>query len=157
MCGGVAWKMKQIPKIEMVKYYSPELLARFETEGRVEAFFWDKQAVLPVNTKDGVQLKLWGNKDKELKLPKTGWARSESLAEGKWDYLLPEPVDIPVDSGYEKKTWFDFKTGTKGILVNNNGEERVYMITQEASEEYERETGHDREPVGKKVHYEHVQ
>ena len=94
----------------------------------------------------------WGNKDKDLKLPKTGWAREESVKQGKWNWLDPEFVDIPVDKGYEKKVWFDLPEGTKGVLVKSKDkkEERVYMITKEASDKYEKKTKHDREPIGRK-------
>ncbi len=153
MCGGVGFKIKNIPEHELKKYYSPELIDRFKTSGWVESFFWHEKAVLPVETKDGIQLILWGNKDEEIKLPKTGWAKSESLQIGKWDYLHPETVNILADSGYEKKTWFDLPEGTKGIVVKKNQEARVYMITKEASEEYKKATGHDREPLGKKEKY----
>jgi len=156
MCGGVGYKTKNIPEKELKKYYSPELIKRFKRSGRVETFFWNEKPALPVKTKQGIQLKLWGNKSGDIKLPKTGWARSESLQEGKWDYLHPKLVDIPVESGYEKKTWFEFKDGTKGALVKDKkGEEHVFMITKEASEEYKRETKHDREPPGEKSNYEH--
>jgi hypothetical protein len=153
MCGGVGFKTKNIPEEELKKYYSPELVRRFKTTGRIESFFWNKEAVLPVKSKKSVQLMLWGNKDENIKLPKTGWARAESLKDGKWDYLHPEPVEIPVDSGYEKKTWFDFAGGTKGIVVKKDNSERVYMITEEASKEYKNKTGHDREPLGRKENY----
>ena len=153
MCGGVGYKIKRISKEELEKYYSPELIKRFETTGRVESFFWNKNSTLPVKSKDRVQLVLWGNKDEEVKLPKTGWAKEESLKIGKWNYLHPEVVDIPVNSGYEKKVWFDFAKGTKGIVVKRDGVERVYMVTKEASAEYKKTTGHDREPLGKKENY----
>jgi hypothetical protein len=160
MCGGVGFKVKNIPEEELGKYYSPELVKRFKTGGRIESFFWQKNAVLPVKHKTSqeggqafVRLHLWGNKDEVLKLPKTGWAREESLKAGKWNYLHPEPVDIPVDSGYEKKTRFDLPKGTKGIVVKKDHEERVYMITKEAGSEYKKETGHGREPLGEKKNY----
>jgi len=155
MCGGVGFSIKNIPDDELVKYYSPELLDRLKDKGRIESFFWYKDAVLPVKAKNDkrVQLKIWGNKMDDIKLPKTGWAKEESLAAGKWDYLHPESVDIAADSGYEKKVWFDLPEGTKGILVKKGGEERVYMITRQASEEYGKETGHDREPLGIKNNF----
>jgi hypothetical protein len=157
MCGGVGFKTKNIPAEELKKFYSPELLRRFKTSGRIESFFWHNDPILPVKNKDGgIKLERWGNKDDAGKLPKTGWAKEESLKIGKWDYLHPEFVDIPVDSGYEKKTWFDLPEGTKGIIVKRAGEERVYMITREASNEYKLETGHGREPLGEKINYEHV-
>ncbi len=155
MCGGVGFKIKNIPEKELKKYYSSELIKRFKTDDRAESFFWHKDPVLPVETKKGRQLILWGNKDEDIKLPKTGWAKEESLSFGKWDYLKPEQVDILINEGYEKKTWFDMPNGTKGIVVKQGREERVYMITKEASVEYKKETGHNREPLGVKENYEH--
>ena len=156
MCGGVGFKIKNIPEPELKKYYSPEMIKRFKITERIESFFWNNNPVLPVKSKKGIQLLLWGNKDENVKLPKTGWAKEESLKIGKWNYLNPEPVDIPVDSGYEKKTWFEMPKGTKGIVIKRDGNERVYMITKEASAEYMKETGHDREPPGEKKNYETV-
>lgn len=156
MCGGVGFKIKNIPESELKKYYSPEMIKRFKTEDRAESFFWREAPVLPIKTRNGVQLSLWGNKDEKIKLPKTGWAKEESLKIGKWDHLRPEIVDIMVDSGLEKKTWFDMPKGTKGILVRCDNRECVYMITKEASAEYKKETGHDREPPGEKKNFEHI-
>ena len=155
MCGGVGYKTRNIPESELKKYYSPELLKHFKQTGRIESFFWQTKAVLPVKGRKKVQLVIWGNKDTDIKLPKTGWARQESLDEGKWDYLHPQPVDIAVDSGYEKKTWFELPQGTKGVVVKRGEEERVYMITKEADEAYRKETGHNREPLGPKKNFEH--
>lgn len=155
MCGGVGFKIKNIPEAELKKHYSPELIKRFKTTGRIESFFWHKDAVLPVHTIQGDKLLKWGNKEDEVRLPKTGWAKNESLQQGKWNYLRPESVDIPATEGYEKKTWFDLPQGTKGIIVKKDQDERVYMITKVASTDYKRATGHDREPLGKKENYEH--
>jgi hypothetical protein len=148
MCGGVAYRYKNIKESELEHFYSPEEIEKARQSGRVESFFWQKQASLPIITKDGLKLCEWGNKDKTIKLPLTGWARSESIEIGKWDYLRPEFVDIFVDSGYEKKVWFDFRGKAKGLLFKDNGKERVYMITKEAGSEYQKLTGHDREPLG---------
>jgi hypothetical protein len=150
MCGGVGFKIKNLPKSELRKYYSPALIKRFSEAGKIESFFWEKNSVLPVRTKKGIQLKLWGNKDENIKLPKTGWAKIESIKIGKWGYLHPEIVDIPVDSGYEKKVWFCLPQGTKGVVVQKGNNERVYMITKEADEVYKLITKHDREPLGNK-------
>ncbi len=154
MCGGVGFKIKNIPEEELRKYYSPELIRRFKTIDRIESFFWRKDAVLPVATGHGSKLLSWGNKEENIKLPKTGWAKEESLKLGKWNYLKPEIVDIPVDSGYEKKTWFDLPSGTKGLVVKKDHQERIYMITKNASDEYKKQTGHDREPLGDKKNYQ---
>jgi hypothetical protein len=155
MCGGVGFKIKNISDNELKKYYSPELIKRFKTTGRIESFFWYKDAVLPVQSEKETQLLFWGNKDDNIKLPKTGWAKEESLREGKWNYMHPKLVNIPIEAGYEKKTWFNMPQGTKGVVVKRDDNERVYMVTKDASEEYRQQTGHDREPVGEKENYEH--
>ena len=77
MCGGVGFTIKNIEEKELKRHYSPELIKRFKNNERVESFFWEKTSLLPIKTKEGVHLKLWGNKDRDLKLPKTGWVRSE--------------------------------------------------------------------------------
>lgn len=150
MCGGVGFKIKNIPKKELLKYYSKEQIRDAKKNGELEVFYWNDNAVLPVADSDGTGLVLWGNKDKNIKLPKTGWARIESLEQGKWDYLSPEQVDIDIMRGYEKKVWFSMADGAKGILVEKDGVKRIYMITKEASKEYEKKTGHLREPIGLK-------
>jgi len=153
MCGGVGYKIKNISDHELKKYFSAELIKRFKNEEEIEEFFWKKNPVLPVKTKKGIQLMLWGNKDENIKLPKTGWAKEESLKEGRWNYLNPEIADIPIERGCEKKVWFNMPEGTKGIIVKKNNDERVYMVTKEAGEEYKKKTGHNREPLGKKKNY----
>jgi hypothetical protein len=153
MCGGIRFNLKQVSESELKQYYSEDLIERFKSTGEVESFFWHKQAVLPIIKKgsDKAQLTLWGNKEANIKLPKTGWARQESLNEGKWNWLKPEEVDILAEQGYEKKVWFKFQNGTKGVLVKDkDGIEHVYMITKEAGEKYKKETGHGREPKGEK-------
>jgi len=154
MCGGVGFRIKNISERELKKYYSPGLIKRFKDTGRIESFFWQRDAVLPVAGKSGEQLMLWGNKDEAVKLPKTGWAKEESLKQGKWDYLNPELVDVPIEWGYEKKTRFELPDGAKGLVVKKGDDRRVYMITKEASEEFKKQTGHNREPLGKKKNYD---
>jgi len=156
MCGGVGFKIKNIPELELKKYYSPELIKRFKSADRIESFFWQLNPVLPVKSKSGVELLEWGNKNEQLKLPLTGWAKEESLKAHKWDYLKPEIVDLLVDSGYEKKTWFDLPRGAKGIIVKKDKAERVYMITKAADESYKKQTGHNREPIGEKKNYKKI-
>ncbi len=155
MCGGAGFKIKNIPEEELKKHYSSQLVKRFKTTGRIESFFWYKDAVLPVQSGDKTQLLTWGNKDDDVRLPKTGWAKEESLREGKWNYMHPKLVEIPIDAGYEKKTWFNMPRGTKGVVVKRDSNERVYMVTKDASEEYRQQTGHGREPVGEKENYAH--
>lgn len=147
MCGGVGFKIKNIPDSELKKFYQPDMIEKFKKEGEARSFFWERNPALPVLLDGGIRLLPWGNKEHGLDLPKTGWARTESLHDRRWDYLKPELVDIPVDSGYEKSVWFKIE-GVKGIAITRKGERYVYMITKEASEEYKKQTKHDREPLG---------
>lgn len=43
----------------------------------------------------------------------------------------------------------------KGVVVKRDDNQRVYMVTKDASEEYKQQTGHDRGPIGDKKNYEH--
>jgi hypothetical protein len=96
------------------------------------------------------ELVVWGNRDQEQsRLPKTGWAREESLLAGKWQYLRPEVVKIPAQRGHEKQVWFPIPaTGITGLLVADEEQQpHVFMLTRTASPEYEQLTRHDRMPV----------
>lgn len=154
MCGGVGFKIKNISEEELKKIFINEEIDLFKKRGEAYSFYWDELPVLPVKIKKQIKLICWGNKNESIKFPKTGWAREESIKSGKWNYLNPEIVDVPINQGYEKKIWFDMPSGTKGILTHNSkGEQRVYMITKEADKEYVSETKHNREPLGKKINY----
>jgi putative SOS response-associated peptidase YedK len=163
MCGGVIFPYKKEYREILEKYYSPEDIARFEATGEVKSLYWQKgEPVMPVvaaqnekegdeagGTDDGAEprIMLWGNRDKEESFPKTGWARAESIEEGKWRYLKPKPAMIPVSFGVEKGKWFSIENGIAGLVVEKDGEERVYMLTREANPEYFDHTHHERMPV----------
>ena len=46
----------------------------------------------------------------------------------------------------KKKVWVDLDKDIKAVLVQKDGIERVYMITEAASAEYQALTGHERMP-----------
>lgn len=73
-----------------------------------------------------------GNKDRaERKLPPTGWTWQESVEEGKWAALAPEPVIIPAIYGLMNGVWFRVKQGMQGLLVQDRqGREIVFMVTE---------------------------
>ena len=148
MCGGIVYNMMKIPKKELKKFYDDKEIARFEESGKFESYFWSQKPVLPIEKEGKVELKSWGNRDKDIELPKTGWAKVESIEAGKWKYLNPKPVSILADRGYEKGVWFETKKGEfKGLLINKDKNERVYMITKPADKNYLELTKHNREPV----------
>jgi hypothetical protein len=135
--------------------YSPEEIAEFERTGQVKSVYWQRgEPVLPVQTEaeqeddePGVALVRWGNRDKAAPFPQTGWARIDSIEAGKWSHLKPKPVVIPVSYGVEKGKWFPIESGIMGVLVERKGEERVYMLTDEATPEFLGVTKHERMPV----------
>jgi len=161
VCGGIATNFSRLPKVDLKKFYDDRALERFERAGFVEFKFWDKKPVLPVRIEGNktrlrhgsgeVKILDWGNRDKNAPFPATGWAAEKSIAEGKWAKYHPKSVKIIADRGLEKKVWFDFPKGEiEGLLVEKSGEERVYMLTQQADSEYIAKTGHDRMPIGEK-------
>jgi hypothetical protein len=154
MCGGVIFPFKKEFRELLEKYYSPEQIEEFERSGQVRSLYWQKsEPVLPVvpggDDREAARQDIlrWGNRDKKAPFPQTGWARKDSLEAGKWDYLRPEPVLIPVTHGVEKGKWFEIKNGIQGVVLHRGEENRVYMITDDASPEYVEVTHHGRMPV----------
>lgn len=146
MCGGIAFKLSKVPKSELARIYGKEKAALLAKRNEAESRFWDERPVLPVIEGGQINLYDWGNRDKNIGLPKTGWAKDESLRAGKWDSLKPQDVTIAAEKGCEKGVWFETPGGISGIKVTEGKEERVYMVTKTASEGYRQKTGHDREP-----------
>lgn len=148
MCGGIGFRSDKISESELSQFYSDEDIKKFKQKGIVYSFFWRKNDPLPYINNDKVNLAIWGNKDKDKKLPQTGWAKLESLEEGKWDYLKPKKITIPASKGHEKSIWFDIEEGITGISVDDKDKRKhIYMLTKPASEKYLKLTKHDREPV----------
>jgi hypothetical protein len=166
MCGGIAFKFDDIPEEELAAFFNPEELAAFRAMGFAESFFWARRPVLPASLRgapatkqsrddqeiasasprNDVHLYDWGNREKDVDLPKTGWARIESIDAGRWNHLNPKPIIIPAQRGYEKKVWFDITGGIEGLLVEKDGVTRAYMLTIPSSREYETKTKHERMP-----------
>jgi hypothetical protein len=156
MCGGVIFPYSAEYKKLLEQVYSPEDVARFEAEGQVRSVYWQKaEPVLPVieegdgegGQEQAPKLLRWGNRDKEAPFPQTGWARLESIEAGKWRHMKPRAAMIPVSYGVEKGNWFTIKNGIAGLVVQKDGEDRVYMLTREADPEFYEVTHHDRKPV----------
>jgi len=148
MCGGIGFRFRNIPKNRMKEFFSDAEIERFERKGEAQSYFWSKRPVLPVENKGKTDLVDWGNREKDIKLPKTGWAKAESIDEGKWGYLKPEFVNIPAEKGYEKGVWFDIKgKGIKGLIIEKDKQKRAYMVTKQADQAYLKLTHHNREPI----------
>lgn len=149
MCGGISFSLSEVSEDELLEYFTPEEVERFKKSGLVRSFFWNRRPMLPVkeNPNDRTKLYDWGNRDKNVDLPVTGWAKEESLKAGKWLWLKPQPVFIPANEGFEKGVWFKINQGLKGIKVEKGDQKRVYMLTRKATQQYLTKTRHDRMPI----------
>lgn len=150
MCGGIRFSLEGISWDELAKFLLPEELDAFRKEGRGTSQFWDRRPILPVRlTKDpksAIHIFDWGNREKEVDLPRTGWAKYESLKAGRWNHLSPTKVLIPALEGVEKGKWFEIEGNIAGILVERGEDRRVYMVTIPSDHDYKDFTGHDRMP-----------
>ena len=116
-------------------------------DGQVRVSFSDPLSLLPVRSVRGNHLLSWGNKH-VAKLPRTGWAKKESLLMGKWSWLKPEPVEILANRGFSNGTWFQIRRGIKGILVKDlRGKAHVYILTEPSTHYYKTMTGSLRMPI----------
>ena len=121
MCGGIEYQGEKI--------YFPQPGAR-----------------LPVRLRDGsVTWIAWGRRKDEAigKFPNGGWARLDSIKMGKWKPWHPKPVLIPIESFLEKdhnkqSHWITLATNMflQGLVAERNGEQRVYIVTEETPPEY---------------------
>ena len=147
MCGGIRFKYDEALEPALAEVLSPAQREQARASGVVESVFWGARPILPAIVDDELKIYDWGNRDAELKLPKTGWLRIESLEAGKWNYLRPREVVIPAFQGVEKKVWFGIEHGIRGFLVRRGEQQRVYMLTLPPTPEYRALTGHDRMPA----------
>lgn len=154
MCGGVGFRMKNLRDSQVKQLLAArQAEASFSRTGAqpgsdyVLSAFWSAHPILLIRAHDAVRVYDWGNRDKTLKLPLTGWTKLESLSAGRWDWLHPTPAVIPAEFGYEKGVWFKIEGGIRGIIVRLDGVHRAYMLTKPATDAYEKTTAHDRMPV----------
>jgi hypothetical protein len=151
MCKGISVSKSRIPR-ELIEEF--DLMRRvsarvFDDPDQLHFMYTDPVVQLPVIHDGRTAIYEWGNRgNKDSKLPQTGWCRLESVEAGKWRWLSPERVIIPADFGVEKKTWFEINEGLEGVLVRDEQQQpHVYVLTQPASESYERLTTHYRMPL----------
>ncbi|OGF30903.1 hypothetical protein A2223_03570 [Candidatus Falkowbacteria bacterium RIFOXYA2_FULL_35_8] len=147
MCAGMSFSIESIDKSELKRFFTPVELDKHLKGSLVEVFYWDRKPFVPVKEDAVVKLYDWGSRERELKLPKTGWARIESVRDGKWDWLAPKKVIIPCEMGYEKNKWFKTPKGIWGLRVRFHNISRVYVLTEKADQKFINFTGHDRMPI----------
>lgn len=101
-------------------------------------YFPQPGAELPVRLHGGdTALLTWGRRDQEPgALPPGGWARLESIKQGRWDRYFPIPVRLILIAFMEKNRqgrthWYPLVSGTfvQGLVATEGEERRVYVVT----------------------------
>lgn len=115
-----------------------------EYEG--ELLVWqDADVRLPVKLRDGSMRWLrWGERHGVASAFVQGpCARLESIHAGRWDRHAPQPVQIPAERYMERDArgrpvWVRTAPGQclQGLVANQGDEQRVYVVTVEAPEEF---------------------
>jgi putative SOS response-associated peptidase YedK len=110
-----------------------------------KVFFPNPEARLPVRTRDGgVTWLPWGSRNRmDHSFPNGGWARLESIKQGKWKAWHPRPVLIGCDRFMEKDAegvthWFDMEAHMviQGLVAERNQKQLVYVVTEPPPPEY---------------------
>jgi len=153
MCAGISFHIDNIDPHELDHFFTPEEYQKQRKGDLIETFYWQKKPFLPVEEDGVVHLYEWGNRDVGVKMPKTGWAKIESIQDGLWDWLSPKKVIIPISFGHEKRKWFKTPRGLTGIKVRFHNLTRVYLITAKADLTFISKIGHDRMPALAKIVY----
>ena len=110
-----------------------------------KVYFPNPKAALPVVKEDGaVEWVKWGRRrEEQAPFVQGGWARSDSIELGKWERYSPVFVKLAANGFMEKDAekvshWIDVPEGMciEALIVNNNDEQRVYVVTEDTPEEY---------------------
>jgi len=111
-----------------------------------KVYFPSPKAALPVLKRDGeIAWVTWGKRKEEPDhvFAPGGWARMDSIKEGKWQRFHPRPVLLPVQSFMEKdherqSHWIDVPPGQvmQGLLATRDDQTRVYVVTTDTPAEY---------------------
>lgn len=119
-------------------------------------FFPNPYAQLPIRMRDGSERLIpWGRRTEQSGfLPQGGWARLDSIKQGKWQRYHPLSVKIVVEQFMEKDKdkqshWFMLKEGQyiQGLVAQLSDEQRVYVVTTNFEEHPEMNGAiHDRWP-----------
>jgi hypothetical protein len=133
--------------VALVEHELPLLIAqREDLARRVHArrgerefrfYYRDPEALLPVWVGGKIELVKWGNRDRKVNLPMTPWTWKETVEEGKWSPLAPEPVEILGTYGLEGGVWFRVRRGFRGLLVRApDGDPHVYVVCEPPTRYY---------------------
>ncbi len=120
MCFGIAIPLDGLPEELALRQQHRVALREPGGQRELRFLFRDAKAELPAWWGNRLDVFPWGNRDDAAsRLPRTGWCRQESLDEGRWKFLRPEPVEIPAALGLEKGVWFAIVEGIRGVVVHD--------------------------------------
>lgn len=129
--------------------------AKYKHEGKtVTSYFPNPKAALPVLQRDGGHMLLpWGRREEQTgTLPPGGWARLDSIKQGRWDRYDPQAVRLVIEEFMEKdhaghSHWYRLDAGQwlQGLVATYGEEQRVYVVTLVPTEPAQRAL-HDRWP-----------
>ncbi len=149
MCSGVSLSWRELPQalIDQHRLQGREMIRHEGADREFRFLYRDRRPLIPAWSGNELCIFTWGGGG--AKLPKTGWATVESLEEGGWRELAPEPVEIPATFGFERGIWFQVRGGLiRGVLVRDEAERpHVYLLTQPSSHYFQVMTRSPREPV----------
>ena len=111
-----------------------------------KVYFPSPKAALPVQKSDGtVEWIKWGRRKEEPAkgFIQGGWARIDSIRQGKWECMNPLPVLLAVHAFMEKDAernshWIAVPEGkaVQGLIATLNNESRLYVVTEDTPPEY---------------------
>ncbi|HEY1190716.1 MAG TPA: hypothetical protein VGE74_24000 [Gemmata sp.] len=139
MCTAIALAYSELPLLLMDEH---GLDARIHDRGGEKEirFYWQaRPPALPVWWDGALRIVKWGNRDRaERKLPPTGWTWRDTVEDGKWAALAPEPVFVPANFALMNGVWFKVKQGMQALLVHDRaGAPVVYMLCEPATRYYQ--------------------
>jgi hypothetical protein len=149
MCTAIALAYSELPLSLIEEHGLEKRVHERGGEKEVRFYFQANPTFLPVWWNGQLRLVRWGNKDRaERKLPPTGWTWQETVEEGKWSELAPEPVVIPATYGLTNGVWFRVKQGMRGLLVHDReGQPVVFMVCHPSTRYYQVMTRSDWMPL----------
>lgn len=111
----------------------------YQYQNKIHTMYFSRAtALLPVKlANNDVKLVTWGRRQQEnSEMPLGGWARLNTIYDGKWGQYLPKPVRLPIDkfmkTDYEGRVhWYEITRGQymQGLLAHEGDEYRVYIVT----------------------------
>jgi hypothetical protein len=139
VCTAIALAYSELP-LQLIQEHGLEGRVHDRGGEKEVRFYWQATpTLLPVWWHGQLRIVRWGNRDRaERKLPPTGWTWQESIEEGKWSALAPEPVVIPASFGLMHGVWYKVKQGMRGLLVHDReGKPVVFVVCQPATRYYQ--------------------